>query len=67
LFIKLNINEFSSCANEGRVFYFNGSGIVMYGANGQCLLEFGGSVDCTNDNFGDPIENVVKHCWVSTF
>jgi len=43
--------------------YTNNFYIFRYGANGQYATKrLGNGAYCNNDVFGDPIENVVKHC-----
>ena len=52
------------CANEGATCSVPGPATVRYGANGQYFELFvnGGSVECTNGQFGDPINGIVKSC-----
>ncbi len=70
LFISVTSNApviatptWTDCAGEKQTCSFAGTQTVRYGANGNYFYKTlaSGSV-CSNDTFGDPIENVVKTC-----
>jgi len=51
------------CANENETCSFTGTKRVRFGAEGKYFTgTFTGGVACGNGTFGDPIENVAKHC-----
>jgi hypothetical protein len=51
------------CANEGSACTFSGAHQVRYGANGIFVYKSAtDTVDCSNEVFGDPLFNVIKHC-----
>lgn len=55
---------YTFCANENEVCSLPGPATVRYGANGQFFEQSfdGGNVDCTNLQFGDPINGTLKTC-----
>lgn len=58
---------YTLCSNEGQNCTFSGTVNVAYGANGQFNYQYnvtGGSIACDNATFGDPINGVVKACYV---
>lgn len=51
------------CANEGANCVFTGARTVRYGANATYVTRvLTNGTPCTNAVFGDPIQNVAKHC-----
>lgn len=57
---------YTFCAYEGQRCNFNGTGNVMYGANGKFTIKYGvsGGINCNNNKFGDPNYGVRKACFV---
>ena len=70
LFISVTSNStvvaaatWTSCANEKQPCTFAGSQTVRYGANGNYFYKtLSSGTICSNDTFGDPIDNVAKTC-----
>ncbi|SDM66261.1 family 43 glycosylhydrolase [Actinacidiphila guanduensis] len=58
---------YTRCADEGSACTVPGTHQVAYGQNGAFSVRqvTGGSVECSNDVFGDPLYSVVKSCYVS--
>jgi hypothetical protein len=55
------------CANEGQRCTFRGPASVHYGVDGAWVTQgHTNSVNCTNNVFGDPIQDRVKSCYVET-
>jgi len=58
---------YNFCANENEVCSFEGTQDVAFGANGRFRYKKGvsGRVTCDDPTFGDPIQGVVKACFVT--
>jgi hypothetical protein len=58
---------YTPCAAENQRCSFSGAANVIYGARGTWTppRSFNGGVDCGNAVFGDPLQGVVKACYVN--
>jgi hypothetical protein len=53
------------CSNENETCTFTGTVNVAYGADGKFIYKYNvtGSIECSNDVFGDPISGTAKACY----
>ena len=58
-------SSWRQCAGEGHVCRFDGERRVAFGAKGKWSYRIArGGVNCTVGSFGDPIQGVVKSCYI---
>lgn len=57
-------SSWTPCANENQVCSFSGTKTVRYGANTHWnqISNVSGSIQCSNEVFGDPIFGALKQC-----
>ncbi|MEK0313883.1 chitobiase/beta-hexosaminidase C-terminal domain-containing protein [Cohnella sp. 56] len=64
--VSVSPDGYSFCAYDGGECYFEGDGIVAYGADGLFNYKLASDgIDCTTAEFGDPNPGAAKRCYYS--